>query len=99
LDSLKAAAAELTDDQKSITVTLQVGKSLQETLRASCYELITNFTMRRTAQYKVVDDIAHRFKFFTWNLADYEDMTISFPSPPAERKRQQRKQQRRRKKP
>jgi len=35
--------------------------------------------MRTTAQYKVVDDIASEFKFQTFDLEGYQDMTISFP--------------------
>jgi hypothetical protein len=72
LENLKAAAAELTDDRRSITATVQECES-------SRYELVMHFTMRRSAQYKVVDDIADRFKFRTWDLAGYQDMSISFP--------------------
>jgi hypothetical protein len=95
LDSLKAAAAELTGDRKSITVTVQECESSEEVIHRCHYELITNFTMRRSAQYKVVDDIAHQFEFYTWNLEDYQNMSISFPLTADERARQQRKQQRR----
>jgi hypothetical protein len=91
LESLKAAAAELTDTRRSITVTVQEYES-------SRYELITNFTMRRSVQYKVVDDISHRFEFYTWNLEGYQDMSISFPMTADERERQQRKQQRQKQK-
>jgi hypothetical protein len=88
LESLKAAAAEMTNNRRSITVTVQECES-------SRYELVTHFTMRRSAQDKVVDDIADRFKFHTWDLAGYQDMSISFPLTAEERERQQRKQQRR----
>jgi hypothetical protein len=94
---LKTAAAELTDDRKSITVTLKECELSQQSTSESRYELITDFTMRRTAQYKVVDDIAHGFKQYTWDLEDYEDMIISFPISAPEQARQQRKQQRRKK--
>jgi hypothetical protein len=89
LESLKAAAAELTNDRRSITVTVQEDDR---------YELITHFTMRRSAQYKVVSDIAHRFKFHTWDLEGYQDMSISFPMTTDEKERQQRKQQRQKQK-
>jgi hypothetical protein len=88
LDSLKAAAAELTDNRKSIAVMIQ--KCDRD------YELIASFTMKRSAQYKVVDDIAHKFKFWTWDVQDYQDMIISFPKTIAEIERQNRKQQQRR---
>jgi uncharacterized protein YfdQ (DUF2303 family) len=89
LQNLKAAAAELTDDRRSITVTLQECESSQ-------YELVTHFTMRRSAQYKVVDDVANRFEFYTWDLEGYQDMSISFPLTADERERQQQRQQRQR---
>jgi hypothetical protein len=79
LERLKAAAAELTDNRHSITVTMQEGER---------HKLITHFTMRRSAQYKVVSDIAHHFKFHTWDLAGYQDMSISFPMTADERERQ-----------
>jgi hypothetical protein len=44
------------------------------------FSLVTNFTMKTAAQYKVVDDIDSEFKFWTFNLQGYEDMMISFPS-------------------
>ncbi|NJP08970.1 MAG: hypothetical protein HC866_05350 [Leptolyngbyaceae cyanobacterium RU_5_1] len=87
LDSMKAAAAELTDNRQSIAVTMQEGDPY--------YELIADFTMKRAAQYKVVNDIAHTFKFWTWDVQDYQDMIISFPKAIAEIERQKRKQQRR----
>ncbi len=71
VDSLRAAASKLTNNQKSITVrTTELGE------RCS---LITNFSMRTTAQYKVVDQIASEFNFWTFALEGYQDMVISFP--------------------
>lgn len=71
IDSLKAAASKLTNDRKSITV-----EAYEE---GDHFSLITNFTRRTTAQYKVVDDIASEFKFWTFDLEGYQDMIISFP--------------------
>lgn len=71
IDSLKAAASKLTNDRKSITV--------ETDEEGDRFSLITNFTMRTTAQYKVVDDIASEFKFWTFDLEGYQDMVISFP--------------------
>jgi hypothetical protein len=82
LESLKTAAAELTDNRRSITVTVQECESSE-------YELVAHFTMRRSAQYKVVDDIAHRFEFYTWDLEGYQDMSISFPMTADERGQKQ----------
>ena len=85
-DNLRRAASKLTNNQKSITVrTTQVGDSLSpsgavmptETLPKRI-SLITNFTMKTTAQYKVVDDIWSEFKFWTFDLEGYQDMSISF---------------------
>jgi len=71
VDSLRAAASKLTNNQKSIAVrTTEVGE------RCS---LITNFSMRTTAQYQVVDRIASEFNFWTFALEGYQDMVISFP--------------------
>ena len=41
--------------------------------------LIAQCTMRTTAQYKVVDDIAAGFKRDMWDFDDYMDMWITFP--------------------
>jgi hypothetical protein len=70
LDGLKSAASRLTNNVRSITVKVN-GDRL-------C--LITSFTMKTTAQYKVVDDIDSEFKFWTFDLQGYQDMIISFPS-------------------
>jgi hypothetical protein len=72
LDSLKSAASRLTNNVKTITVEV-IKKGDQ-------FSLITTFTMKTAAQYKVVDDIDSEFKFWTFNLQGYEDMMISFPS-------------------
>jgi hypothetical protein len=49
---------------------------------------VAQFTMRTTAQYKVVDEIAKGFKMELWDFDDYMDMWISFPKgkPKARRK-------------
>lgn len=70
-DSMKSAAEKLTNDCKSIAVRMQKGDRY--------FELIADFTMRRTAQYAVVSDISQEFKFWTHSLKDYEDITICFP--------------------
>jgi nicotinic acid mononucleotide adenylyltransferase len=79
LDSLRMAASRLTNNQKSIKVqTIEKGSSYSKA--SDQYTLlITAFTMRTTAQYKVVDDIAREFKFWTFDLEGYQDMSISFP--------------------
>ena len=80
IDSLRAAASKLTNNQKSITVrTTEEGGAKQFPFQGKRFSLITNFTMRTTAQYKVVDDIASEFKFWTFDLEGYQDMIISFP--------------------
>jgi hypothetical protein len=71
LDSMKAAAGELTNARKSIVVSMQKGDRY--------FELIADFTMRRIAQSAVVSDISQEFKFWTHSLKDYEDMIIYFP--------------------
>jgi hypothetical protein len=71
LGSMKSAAEKLTNARKSIAVSMQ--KSDRH------FELIADFTMRRTAQYAVVSDISQEFEFWTHSLNDYEDMTICFP--------------------
>lgn len=71
IDNLQQAAAQLTDNRRSVAVqTSQTGDR---------FFLTTNFTMRTAAQYKVVDDISKEFKFWTVDLAGYQDMAISFP--------------------
>ena len=71
LDGLRRAASTLTNNPKSITVqTAQAGDRIS---------LITNFTMKTAAQYKVIDDIWSEFKFWTFDLEGYQDMSVSFP--------------------
>ena len=71
LDSLRNAASRLTNNPKSITVQMiQTGDRIS---------LITNFTMKTKAQYKVIDDIWSEFKFWTFDLEGYQDMSVSFP--------------------
>ncbi len=69
--SLRTAASKLTNNPKSIAV--------RTTQSGDCISLITNFTMKTTAQYKVVDDIWSEFKFWTFDLEGYQDVRISFP--------------------
>jgi hypothetical protein len=71
LDNLKSAAVRLTNNIKSITVAVNK--------KGDRFSLITTFTMKTTAQYKVVDDIDSEFKLWTFNLQGYQDMMISFP--------------------
>ncbi|MBN3909418.1 MAG: hypothetical protein HWQ35_23590 [Nostoc sp. NMS1] len=70
LDSVKMAASSLTNNQQSIKI--QVKKE------GKYSALITKFTMKNAAQYKVVDEIDKEFKFWIWHFEDYEDSTISF---------------------
>ena len=72
LDKLRSAASELTNNLKSIVVsTDENGKY---------FSLITSFTMKTTAEYKVVDRISKEFKFWTFDLEGYQEMIISFPT-------------------
>lgn len=57
LESFKQAAQELTNDLNSIQVNTQE--------KAEGFTVLTDFTMKTAAQYKVVDDIAKEFKFWT----------------------------------
>lgn len=68
---LRSAASELTNKRDSITVEV-----VEEDGR---FSLVTGFSMKTAAQYKVVDKISNRFEFWTWNLEGYQDMMISFP--------------------
>ncbi len=70
-DSLRAAASKLTNNQKSITV--------RTTEEGERFSLITNFTMRTTAQCQVVDNIASEFNFWTFALEGYQEQVSSFP--------------------
>jgi hypothetical protein len=71
LDKLRSAASELTNNTKSIVV------STDEDSRG--FSLTTIFTMKTTAQYKVVDQISEEFDFWTFDLEGYQEMIISFP--------------------
>jgi len=70
LDVLRRAAARCTDDTSSVRVT-------HEPL-ADRHCLMAQFTMRTTAQYKVVDAIAAEFKRAIWDFDDYREMWITF---------------------
>lgn len=80
LESLRRAAIRFADNPANISVT--------HTVMPDCHCLVTQFTMRTTAQYKVVDDIAKGFKMDIWDFDDYMDMWITFPKgkPKAHRK-------------
>ena len=71
LDVLRSAAARCTNDKASVRVTHEP--------RSDRHCLMAQFTMRTTAQYKVVDDIAAEFKRAIWDFDDYMDMWIAFP--------------------
>lgn len=71
-DKLRSAASELTNNLKSIVV------STEEDSKG--FSLITNFTMKTTTEYKVVDLISKEFKFWTFDLEGYREMIISFPT-------------------
>jgi hypothetical protein len=72
LDNLRSAASELTNNIKSIVVITD------EDSRG--FSLTTIFTMKTTAQYKVIDRISKEFKFWTFDLEGYQEMIISFPT-------------------
>jgi len=71
LDVLHSVAARCTDDTSSVRVTHEP--------RSDRHCLVAQFTMRTTAQYKVVDDIAAEFKRAIWDFDDYVEMWITFP--------------------
>jgi hypothetical protein len=83
LDVLRSAAARFTDNKASIHVTHEP--------MPDGHSLITQFTMRTTAQYKVVDEIAAGFKMAIWDFADYMDMWITLPKPKTQPRRRSRK--------
>jgi len=83
LDVLRSAAARFTDNKASIRVTHEP--------MPDRHGLITEFTMRTMAQYKVVDEIAAGFKMAMWDFADYMDMWITFPTPKTQPRRRSRK--------
>ena len=71
LNVLRSAAARCTDDTSSVRVTHEP--------RSDRHCLVAQFTMRTTAQYKVVDDIAAGFRRAIWDFDDYVEMWITFP--------------------
>jgi hypothetical protein len=72
LDNLRSAASELTNNIKSIVVSTDEDRK--------CFSLIASFTMKTTAQYKVVDLISKEFEFWTFDLEGDREMIISFPT-------------------
>jgi len=83
LDVLRSAAARFTDDKSSVRVTHEP--------MSDRHCLVAQFTMRTTAQYKVVDDIAAGFKRAIWDFDDYMDMWITFPKRTAKTRSRGRK--------
>jgi len=73
LDVLCSAAARFTDNKASIHVTHEP--------MPDRHRLMTQFTMRTTAQSKVVDEIAAGFKMAIWDFADSMAMWMTFPKP------------------
>jgi len=71
LDIMRRAAARFTDDKSRVRVTHEP--------MPDRHCLIAQFTMRTTAQYKVVDEIAAGFKMDIWDFDDYLDIWIAFP--------------------
>lgn len=70
LDSFEIAAQILTSNKRSVQV------SIQDT--EENYAVVTNFTMRTTAQYKVVENMSREFEFWTDNIEGYQDIVIQF---------------------
>lgn len=83
LETLRSAAAGLTDDKASIRVTHE------PTADRHC--LVARFTMRTMAQYKVVGEIAAEFKRAIWDFSDFQDIWIAFPKPASKPRRRGRK--------
>jgi hypothetical protein len=71
LDKLRSAASELTNNLKSVNVTTDED--------SKGFSLITVFTIKTIAEYKVVDRISKEFNFWTFDLEGYREMIISFP--------------------
>lgn len=71
LDKLRSAASELTNNLKSVNVTTDEG--------SKGFSLITVFTIKSIAEYKVVDRISKEFNFWTFDLEGDPEMIISFP--------------------
>ena len=72
LDKLRSAASELTNNLKSVNVTTDED--------SKGFSLITVFTIKSIAEYKVVDRISKEFDFWTFDLEGYQEMIISFPT-------------------
>ena len=83
LDVLRSTAARFTDNKASILVT--------HAPMPDRHSFIIQFTIRTTAQYKVVDEIAAGFKMAIWDFADYMDMWMTFPKPKTQPRRRSRK--------
>jgi hypothetical protein len=71
LEILRSAAARFAENKANISVT--------HTVMPEGHCLVVQFTMRTTAQYKVIDEIAKGFKMEIWDFDDYLDMWITFP--------------------
>jgi hypothetical protein len=72
LDKLRTSASELTNNLKSIVVSIDENSKY--------FSIITSFTMKTTVECKVVDRISKEFKFWTFDLEGYQEMIISFPT-------------------
>jgi hypothetical protein len=72
LDKLRSAASELTNNLKSVNVTTDED--------SKGFSLITVFTIKTIAEYKIVDRISKEFNFWTFDLEGYREMIISFPT-------------------
>jgi hypothetical protein len=71
LEILRSAAARFAENKANISVT--------HTVMPEGHCLVVQFTMRTTAQYKVIDEIAKGFKMEIWDFDDYLDMWITYP--------------------
>jgi hypothetical protein len=71
LEILRIAAARFAENKANISVT--------HTVIPDGHCLVVPFTMRTTAQYKVIDEIAKGFKMDIWDFHDYLDRWITFP--------------------
>lgn len=79
LDAVRDDASGLTDDPRSVQV--------EHTPKGHRHLVTTRFTMRFQAQYRVVDDIARRFKMGIGCESGYLDLTIRFPKDQPARRR------------
>lgn len=71
LETLRRAAERFAENKANISVT--------HTVTPDGHCLVVQFTMRTTAQYKVIDEIGKGFKMDIWDFDDYLDMWITFP--------------------